>query len=186
MTKTLGDNCDINIVQQTSCEPLFPVVQMQMYFFVPSVQPYMHLNYVVISGRYSSRDCVWLIILVAGLSHNLPWAASVSSHQVQCNIVPLRPFYKKICTCTLKDAESLATYACALWCSQIVYIRPYSLNTTTAFYFVTEGSNVTVLSWACVLATTHFYFNWPWPGLDTYHPIFVTYPGCNVVPSVTS
>jgi len=74
----------------------------------------MHLNYVVISGRYSFRDCVWLIILVAGLSHNLPWVAIVSSHQVQCNIVPLRPFYKQICTCSLKDAESLATYACAL------------------------------------------------------------------------
>jgi len=75
--------------------------------------------------------------------------------------------------------------ACALWCSQIVYIRPYSLNTTTAFYFVTECSDVTVLTWARVLATTHFYFTWPWPGLDTYHAIFVTYPGCNVVPSVT-
>ena len=62
MTKTLGDKCDINIVQQTSCEPLFPDVQMQLktYFFVPSAQPCMHLNYVVVSGRYSSRDCVWL------------------------------------------------------------------------------------------------------------------------------
>ena len=28
MTKTFRDNCDINIVQQTSCEPLFPIVQM--------------------------------------------------------------------------------------------------------------------------------------------------------------
>ena len=37
MTKTFRDNGDINIVQQTSCEPLFPVVQMQLktYFFVP-------------------------------------------------------------------------------------------------------------------------------------------------------
>ena len=26
MTKTFRDNCDINIVQQTSCETLFPVV----------------------------------------------------------------------------------------------------------------------------------------------------------------
>ena len=41
MTKTFRDNCDINIVQQPSCEPLFPVVQMQLktYFFVPSVRP---------------------------------------------------------------------------------------------------------------------------------------------------
>jgi len=30
MTKTFRDNCDINIVQQTNCEPLFPDVQMQL------------------------------------------------------------------------------------------------------------------------------------------------------------
>ena len=37
------DNCDINIVQQTSCEPHFPVVQIQLktYFFVPFVLPCM-------------------------------------------------------------------------------------------------------------------------------------------------
>ena len=29
MTKTFRDNCDVNIVQQTSCEPLFPVAQLQ-------------------------------------------------------------------------------------------------------------------------------------------------------------
>jgi len=41
MTKTFRDNFDINIVQQTSCEPLFPDVQIQlkMYFFVPFVLP---------------------------------------------------------------------------------------------------------------------------------------------------
>jgi len=39
MTKTFRDNCDTNIVQQTSCEPLFPDAQKQlkMYFFVPFV-----------------------------------------------------------------------------------------------------------------------------------------------------
>ena len=30
MTKTFRDNYDINIVQETSCEPLFPYVQMQL------------------------------------------------------------------------------------------------------------------------------------------------------------
>ena len=36
MTKTFRDNCDKNIVRQTSCEPRFPDVQLQpkMYFFV--------------------------------------------------------------------------------------------------------------------------------------------------------
>jgi len=33
---------------------------------------------------------------------------------------------------------------CLLWRSEIVYILPYSLNTTTAFYFATECSDIAV------------------------------------------
>ena len=53
MTKTFPDNCDKNIVQQTSCEPLFPDVRMQSktYFFVPFVRPCMHYKYGGISER---------------------------------------------------------------------------------------------------------------------------------------
>jgi len=69
MTKTFRDNYDTNIVQQTSCEPLFPDVQMQlkMYFVFPSVRPCVHRNYGVISGNHACRDCVQPIILGAGL-----------------------------------------------------------------------------------------------------------------------
>jgi len=89
MTKTFRDNCDTNIVQQTSCEPLFPVVQMQLktYFFVSFVRPCMHLNYGVISGSHACRD--WLRVAYkfgCRALCKLPWSASVSSHQVQCNI----------------------------------------------------------------------------------------------------
>jgi len=44
MTKIFRDNCDIIIVQQTSCEPLFPDARMQlkMYFFVHFVE-YTHV-----------------------------------------------------------------------------------------------------------------------------------------------
>ena len=58
MTETFRDNCNINIVQQTSCE-LFPDVQTRrkLYFFVPSVRLCMHHNYGVISGRHTCRDC---------------------------------------------------------------------------------------------------------------------------------
>ena len=96
MTKTFRDNCDINIVQQTSCEPLFPVVQMQLntYFFVPFVRPCMHLNYGVISGSHACRHYGWPIILVVAL-YNLPWRASVSSHQVQCNIPTFEALLRK-------------------------------------------------------------------------------------------
>jgi len=59
--------------------------------------------------------------------------------------LPSRSCWEKMCTCFLNDSENLATYGCALWCSYIVYICPYSLNNTTAFYyFVTECSDVAV------------------------------------------
>ena len=76
--------------------------------------------------------------------YNLPWRASVSSYQVQCNTPTFQVLLWKICINFLNDAESLTTYGCVLWCKQIVYSRPYSSNTTTAFYFTTDCSDVTV------------------------------------------
>ena len=54
----------------------------------------MHLNYGVISGSHACRDCGWHIILVAEL-YNLPWRASVSSHQVRCNIPAFEDLLRK-------------------------------------------------------------------------------------------
>ena len=144
--------------------------QWKMYFFVPSVRPRMQHNYGVISGRHTSTDCVWPITLVAGLwLYNLPWWAIVGIHQVQCNISTLRPYWEKMCTCFLNDAQTPIMYGWALWCSQNVYIsiHSYSLNTKTTFYFVTECPGVTVLGWGRVQATTLSYFNRPWPELDS-------------------
>jgi len=76
--------------------------------------------------------------------YDLPWRASVRGHQVQCNITILRPSCEKIYTTFLNDAESLTTYGCVFRCSQIVYIRPYPLNATSTFYYVTECSDVAV------------------------------------------
>jgi len=63
----------------------------------------------------------------------------------------------------LNDAEILTTNFCALECSQIIYIRSYSLNTTTAFDLVTECSDVAVCVWGRVQATILPYFTCPWP-----------------------
>jgi len=72
MTKTFRDNCDENIVQQTSCEPLFPDVQMQIkrYFFVPFARPCLH-------HKYGERVLV------------------VMTHQVQCNIRTFEALLRK-------------------------------------------------------------------------------------------
>jgi len=79
--------------------------------------------------------------------YNLPWRASVSSHLVQCNIPTFGLCYENTRTCFSKDAENLTTYGYVLWCSQIVCIRPYSLNTIIAFYSVNEWSNFAVSVW---------------------------------------
>jgi len=56
MTKTFRDNCDKNIVQQTSCDHLFPDVQMQLktYFSVSFVRPCLHHKY----GGISESHCM--------------------------------------------------------------------------------------------------------------------------------
>jgi len=94
-----------------------------MYRFVPFVRPRMHHNYGVFSGRHACRDCVWPIILVAVL-YILSWRASVSSHQVQCNIPTFEDILRKNAYLFLERWRSVTTYRCALWWSQIVYIRP--------------------------------------------------------------
>jgi len=68
----------------------------------------------------------------------------------------------KIYTSFLNDAEILTTYFCVLWCSQIIYIRPYTLNTTTSFDLVTECWDVSVFAWGRVQAKMLPYFT----GLD--------------------
>ena len=77
--------------------------------------------------------------------YNLPWRASVSSHQVQCNIPTFEALLRKYKYLFQKDAESLTTYGYVFWCSQIVCTRHYSLNTIIAFYAVNEWSNFAVV-----------------------------------------
>ena len=104
--------------------------------------------------------------------------------------LPLRLYWYKMCTCFSKDAASLTIYGCALWCSQIAYIRAYSFNNTTAFYFVTEGPDVPVLVWGCVYCAGHnaFVLHLALARVELYFLTCdnVSYSGCSVVPIVTS
>ena len=92
-----------------------------------------------------------------------------------------------MCTSFLNDAKSPTMYGRALCSSQIVYAStsPYYLNTTTAFYFVTECPDVTVLVWACVQATTiRTSSGLSQVGLYFLNAIFTFNSGCSVVPSL--
>jgi len=42
-------------------------MQLKMYFFVPFVRPCIHHNYGGISESHAYKDCVWPIMLDAGL-----------------------------------------------------------------------------------------------------------------------
>ena len=148
-------------MQQTSCEPLFLVVQMQLktYFFVPFARPCMHLNYGVISRSHACRDCGWHIILVAELYTTCPGERVLVATKFNVTFLPLRLCYINTSTCFSKDAENLTTYGYVLWCSQIVCTRHYSLNTIIAFYSVIEWSNFAVTFWSMACqATTHSHF----------------------------
>ena len=87
---------------------------------------------------------------------------------IRFNVIfsPLRLFWEKW-HLFLERCNNLTSYGFKLLCSQIVYIGPYSVNTATAFYALTECSDVTLFVWGRVLAKTHSHFTWPWPGLDS-------------------
>jgi len=112
MRKTFTDNCDINIVQRTCCEPLFADVQMQlkMYFFVPFVRPCIYHNYGVISRSHACRDCGWHIILDVELYTTCLGEQVLVATRFNVTFLPLRLCYEKTRTCFSKESESLITY----------------------------------------------------------------------------
>ena len=156
MTKTFRDNCDKNIVQQTSCEPLFLEVQMQlkMYFFVPFVRPCMHHNYGGISESHACKDWVWPIILDAELYTTCPGerVLIVMTHQVQCNIWGI------------KDAEGLITkWLPALTQSDCLYSSIFVEHYNRILRCVWVLGYYSVCSFEGVHVTMHSYFTWVWP-----------------------
>jgi len=123
----------------------------------------------------------WILILQKSYCTTCRGERVLVVIRFNATFLPLRFYEEKMCTCFLKDAESLTTYGCVLWCSLFIYNLSYSLNTTIAFYFVTECSDVKVfVRLRGCHATTQSYFTWPWPVLDS-----ASYSGCSVVPSVT-
>jgi len=115
-----------------------------MYFFVPFVRPCMHHNYGGISESHACKDCMWPIILDAELYTTCPRerVLVVMTHQVQCNIPTFEAVLRKNMHLLLESCRSNNVTVCLLWCNQILYILPYSLNTATTFYFVTEYSEI--------------------------------------------
>ena len=122
-------------------------MQLKMYFFVRFVRPCMHHNYGGISESHACKDCLWPKILDAKIYTTFPGerVLVVMTHQVQCNIPTFEVLISKNMHLFLeRRRRSTNVMVACFWRSQIVYILPYSLNTTTAFYFVTECSDIAV------------------------------------------
>jgi len=79
--------------------------------------------------------------------YNLPWRASVSTHQVWCNIPTFEALLRKYTYLFLERCrKSNNIWLYALMQSDCLYL-PYSLNTIIAFYSVNEWSNFAVSVW---------------------------------------
>jgi len=63
--------------------------------FVPPVHPRTYHNYGMISGRHTSRDRLWPLILVAELNTTSRGEQLLNSHQVQCNIPTFEALLRK-------------------------------------------------------------------------------------------
>jgi len=68
----------------------------------------------------------------------------VMTHQVQCNIHIFEAALRKNMHLFLERCRRSINVMAACFDAVRQYILPYSLNTTTAFYFVTECSNFAV------------------------------------------
>jgi len=110
MTKTFRDNCDINIVQQTSRKPLVPDAQMQlrMYFFVPFVLPCMH--HIMLSFQK-----VMHAKIAGGLQFWMQSSIQPALERVlvlirfNVTFLHLKHQYENTSTCFSRGAESLKT-----------------------------------------------------------------------------
>ena len=74
-------------------------------------------------------------------------ALNAETFRFNVTFLPSRVCYENTRTCFSKHAENLTTYGYVLWCSQIVCIRHYHLNTIIAFYSVNEWMNFAVSVW---------------------------------------
>ena len=92
-----------------------------------------------ISGSYACKDCVWLIILDAGLHKTCTGerVLVVMTRQVQCNIPTFEALLRKNMYLFLARCRSDNVWLPALTQSDCLNSSLF-LNTTTAFYFVTE------------------------------------------------
>jgi len=106
----------------------------------------MHYKYGGISESLACKHYVWPIILDAELytTYTGELVLVVMTHQVQCNIPTFEALLRKNRYLFLERCRRSNNVWLRTLTQSDCFFRPYSLNTTTAFYFVTECSNIAV------------------------------------------
>ena len=96
MTKAFRDNCDISTVQQTNRDPLFPKVQIVLKCTFSFL---LYANVCITIMVNFKKSCMQRLCVAYNFGsralYNLPQRASVSSHQVQCNISTFEALVRK-------------------------------------------------------------------------------------------
>ena len=170
MTKTFRDNCDKNIVQQTSCEPLFPDVKTSN-----SVKNVLHRSFY--TPMYASQSwwtfrkwCMQRLHVAYNFGcrslYYLPRRASVSSHDSSGSMwhsyiwgIIKKKLYVLLERCRRSNNVRLpaSTQSDCLYSS--LFFEHYNCVLLCDWVL----GHYSVYSFDGVHATMHFYVTWPWP-----------------------
>jgi len=140
--------------------------QLKMYFFVPFVRSCMHHSYGGISESHACKDCVWLVILDAGLYTTFlgERVLVVMTHQVQCNIPTFEALlWKNMYLFLERCRRSNNVWLPALTQSDCSYSSLFFEHYNRILLCDWVLGHCSVFSLKGVHATVHSCFTWPWP-----------------------
>jgi len=123
-------------------------MQLKMCLFIPFVRPCMHHNYGGISQSHACNDCVWPIILDAGLHTTCSGerVSVVMNHQVQYNIPTFEAELRKNMHLFLERCRRSNNVMVACFDAVRLFIFFLILWTLqpSVFYFLSECSDIAV------------------------------------------
>ena len=167
---------------------MFPMFE-RMHSFVPSVGPCMHHNYWC---DFKKAYIPWLPAAYnfgCRALYNLPWRASVSSYQVQCNIPTFEALLKKCVSVswTMRRVQQcmVARFAAVRLFIPVLVLIIWTLQPC----FILWLSARTLQCWfedVCRPQTIRTSPGLSQVGLYFLNAIFTSNSECSVVPSVTT
>ena len=143
-------------------------MQLKMYFFLPFVRPCMHNKYGGISESHACKDCVWPIILDAGLYTTCPGerVLVVMTHHVQCNIPIFEALLRKNMYLFLERRRRSNNVMVACFDAVRLFISFLILWTLQPHFtlWLSARTLQCLFVWGCACHNAFVqYSNWTWP-----------------------